>query len=102
MASKRFLMVPVLSSAARMPRPGSTSAPAILFNASRFTFPPLPRDPSSMDGVRLARLKGKRQAGAAPFPAFPARSSSADLALERLDAGESLALHPFQEGAAGG
>ena len=36
MASKRFLMVPEDSSAARMPRPGATMAAATLFNSARF------------------------------------------------------------------
>ena len=36
MASKRFLMVPEVSSAARMPRPGATMACATLFNSVRF------------------------------------------------------------------
>src|SRR5215475_5030062 len=36
MASKRFLIVPEDSSAARMPLPGATMARATLFNSSRF------------------------------------------------------------------
>src|SRR5689334_19904409 len=36
MASKRFLIVPEDSSAARMPRPGATMALAILFRSARF------------------------------------------------------------------
>src|SRR5436305_1043780 len=36
MASKRFLMVPEDSSAARMPRPGATMALATLFSSARF------------------------------------------------------------------
>src|SRR5215467_8026298 len=36
MESKRFLIVPVDSSAARIPRPGATIAVATLFNSVRF------------------------------------------------------------------
>src|SRR5882724_10527474 len=36
MASKRFLMVPEDSSAARMPRPGATMALATLLSSARF------------------------------------------------------------------
>src|SRR5207245_930119 len=40
--SKRFLIVPLLSSAARMPLPGATSARAISFNAASIGLPFLP------------------------------------------------------------
>src|SRR5476649_116323 len=39
MASKRLPMVPVDSSAARMPLPGATMANATLFNSSKFMLP---------------------------------------------------------------
>src|SRR3954467_3588289 len=76
MASKRFLMVLVDSSAARMPLPDATIASATLFSSSRFIgFPPsLPR------------------ARPGSFPSFLPQD---------LDTRQGLALQPFEESAAG-
>src|ERR1700679_4125057 len=55
MASKRFLIVPVDSSAARMPLPGATMARATLLRSARFI------DASSASTVDLqAKLDGSR------------------------------------------
>src|ERR1700738_4601265 len=70
MESKRFLMVPDDSSAARMPRPGATIASAILLSSARFI------------------------AGSSFF--FPIHS----LHLENFHPRQAPAFHPFEESAA--
>src|ERR1039457_5455800 len=56
MESKRFLMVPVDSSAARMPRPGATMASATLFNSERFIAALLDVPRSQSGGLRAFLL----------------------------------------------
>src|SRR5262249_46133902 len=84
MASKRFLMVPLDSSAARMPRPGATMASATLLSSVRF----IARSSmcgSTADSLCLTAGRGGSGGG-----------------FENLDAaGQHLALEPFEEGAAG-
>src|SRR6202034_1678993 len=80
MASKRFLMVLVDSSAARMPRPAATIASATLFNSARF----IVLSSGSLPTLCL----------------IPAGGGSR--CHEHLDARQGLALQPFQKGAAGG
>ena len=86
MASKRFLIVPVDSSAARMPRPGATIASATLFNSARFIAC------SSMFGVG---------AGWPIMPQTRGRGGSRGYSKD-LDARQRLAFEPFQESAARG
>src|SRR5215475_10501477 len=76
-ASKRRLIVPVDSSAAKMPLPGATIAFATLFNSTRF-----------MAFLRLASLERVSLRLKSPHP-------------QNLDARQRLAFHPFQERAAG-
>src|ERR1051326_8335045 len=83
-ASKRFLMVPVDSSAARMPLPGATMAWATLLSSARFMGP----------SIFLERTR--RQGAALP------RRSSPRLGFQDFDARQGLALEPFEESAAGG
>src|SRR4051812_23957034 len=85
MASKRFLMVPVDSSAARMPLPGAVMASATLLRSARFIHP-------------LLNLESCFRILACP--AGPARRRSASLLPQNLDPWQRFALHPFQEGAA--
>src|SRR5690242_15508652 len=91
MTSKRFLMVPDDSSAARMPRPGATIASATLCNSVRsmasscygFVFGTIAnRDIANRDGS----LRAGRSLGG----------------LQHLDAGQCLAFEPFEERAACG
>src|ERR1700693_1604732 len=85
MASNRFLMVPVDSSAARMPLPGATMAVAILFNASRSIA--LSSLVASLAALGRGRLPhGRRRA----------------LDPQDLDPRQCLAFHPLQERPAGG
>src|SRR3954468_18161894 len=85
MASKRFLMVPVDSSAARMPLPGAVMASATLLRSARFIHP-------------LLNLESCFRILACP--AGPDRRRSASLLPQNLDPWQRFALHPFQEGAA--
>src|SRR5258708_33694873 len=85
MASKRFLMVPVDSSAARMPLPGAVMALATLLRSARFISP-------SPGFVGSRSRIGLRPSGMTP---------SASLLPQNLDPWQRFALHPFQEGAAG-
>src|SRR3954451_743381 len=77
MASKRFLIVDELSSAARMPLPGCTIASAIFVSWSRFILSPLV-------------LKSSAFAAAQLRPFLP----------KRLDSRQRLAFQPFQKRAA--
>src|SRR6185312_8415095 len=86
MASKRFLMVPVDSSAARMPLPGAVMACATLFSSARF----IAMSPWIMkSGVCSCSISA------------PERFRLGSFYLQHLDPWQRLALHPFQEGAAG-
>src|SRR6202041_3387331 len=82
MASKRFLIVPLDSSAARMPRPGATMASATLLSSVRF----------------IAR-SSKCGSTAGPLCRTAGRGGSGG-SFENLDARQHLALEPFEEGAA--
>src|SRR5437764_5042384 len=73
MVSKRFLMVPDDSSAARIPRPGATIALATLLSSVRFIEPLLSSSPGD-----------------------------ARLCFQDFDARQRLALEPFEKCAAGG
>src|SRR5665213_4189835 len=73
MASKRFLMVPVASSAARMPLPFAVMASATLFSSARF-------------------IRALLEMSIDPL---------ASLLPQNLHPRQRLAFHPFQEGAAG-
>src|ERR1041385_1004324 len=81
MASKRFLMVPVDSSAARMPLPGVVMASATLLRSARFIRPLL-----YLEFLRFRPGRNERR--------------SASLLPQNLDPWQRFALHPFQEGAA--
>src|SRR5579884_2109555 len=65
MASNRFLMVPVDSSAARMPRPGATIAAATLFNSLRFISP----SSAVFQDILLRRFARRNDQG--PWPLVP-------------------------------
>src|SRR5215467_13572563 len=85
MASKRFLIVPEDSSAAKMPRPGATIACATLFNSARFIGPsstPLSHPDHSYS---VGRRNG----------------SPALLNLKYFDAGKRFTFHPLQKCATG-
>src|SRR6516164_4346015 len=84
MASKRFLIVPLDSSAARMPRPGATMASATLLSSVRF----IAR--SSMCGSTAGSL------------CLTAGRGGSGGGFKNLDAGQHLPLEPFKEGAARG
>src|SRR5262245_53615737 len=73
MASKRFLIVPVDSSAARMPLPGAVMATATLLSSARF--------------IALSRILDSL-----PVPLFYPQN---------LDPRQRFALHPLEESAAG-
>src|SRR5688500_7386431 len=85
MASKRFLIVPEDSSAARMPRPGATMASATLLSSARFmgTAP-------CLFSVPLLR-------GLLPNP-NPGSTAGA----QRFHTRQLAPLEPFEERAAGG
>src|SRR5271168_3741578 len=113
MASKRFLMVLVDSSAARMPRPGATMAAATLFNSVRFIAcssifdldlvleHDLFRKPvSTPDRVR-GRLFRDHALSRIHYASSAGRGGSRGC-FKHLDAGQHLAFEPFQESAAGG
>src|SRR4051812_32813503 len=89
MASNRFLMVPVDSSAARMPLPDAVMASATLLRSARFiacSLMPVVDDPETIFGAVGCAAMGL-----------------SELFLPQdLDAGQGLALHPLQESAAGG
>src|SRR5665213_1004855 len=73
MASKRFLMVPVDSSAARMPLPFAVIASATLFSSARF-------------------IRALLEISIDPLGSF---------LPQNLHPRQRLALHPFKEGSAG-
>ena len=87
MASKRFLMVPVDSSAARMPRPGATIASATLFSSARF--------------IAVSSKFGS-QSGDAGLILYSRAAVWSLRYQQHFDARQRLAFQPFQEGAAGG
>src|SRR5438270_4414013 len=87
MASKRFLMVPVDSSAARMPLPGAVMALATLLRSARFIRPLLELEILELESLRFRPGRDERR--------------SASLLPQNLDPWQRFALHPFQEGAAG-
>src|SRR5580700_9860001 len=84
MASKRFLIVPLDSSAARMPRPGATMASATLLSSVRFI---ARSSKCGSTAGSLCRTAGRGGSGGS---------------FENLDARQHLALEPFEEGAARG
>src|SRR5579883_3117395 len=84
MVSNRFLMVPVDSSAARMPRPGATIASATLCNSTRF--------------IALSSMFG---ACGRHYASSAARRGSGKC-FQHLHARQRLALQKFEERAAGG
>src|SRR5690349_17876718 len=86
MASKRFLMVPVDSSAARMPLPGAVMASATLLRSARFIRPLLYLEFFDLKFLRFRPGRTEHR--------------SASLLPQNLDPWQRLALHPFQEGAA--
>src|SRR4051812_21333640 len=86
MASKRFLIVPVDSSAASMPLPGATMATATLLRSARFM------DASSsafilagqnrpFSGNSQAKLRRRKEGRAASGRGFPSRHFWVELAL---------------------
>src|SRR6516162_2591068 len=86
-ASNRFLMVPVDSSAARMPRPGATIAVATLFNSAKFIA-------SSSNAAPAMRL---------PVLAVLFARHGATLRNDQhLDPRQRLAFQRFEERAASG
>src|SRR5262249_51285232 len=85
MASKRFLMVPEDSSAARMPRPGATMASAIRLSSVRFIGGFLQFVP--VDAI---------------LPAFGARARGASSRSQGLDTGQRLAFEPLEKSPARG
>src|SRR5581483_3733739 len=90
MASKRFLMVPVDSSAARMPRPGAVMASATLFSSARFIALSLIRSPGDL----WTMLQGAiRCVGTARLIVlfYP----------QHLHTRQGFPFHPLQEGASG-
>src|SRR4249919_971202 len=74
MTSKRFLIVPEDSSAARMPLPGATMACATLFNSSRFIFSSIASAAVPPDGM-----------------------CSTSFYSQHLDPGQALTLEPFEK-----
>src|ERR1700737_906452 len=80
MASNRFLIVPVDSSAARMPRPGATMAVATLFSSLKFIAPS--STCSTSRSLAPFRLRGALRN------------------QQYLHAGQRLAFQRFKEGAA--
>src|SRR5262245_35625860 len=103
MASKRFLIVPDDSSAARIPFPGATIACATLFNLSRFIAFSLSssslRARSASRGSRnctwlLASVLSPRQC--------PECQHTPLFYSQHLDSRQGLAFEPLQERAAGG
>src|SRR5690348_14121460 len=103
MASKRFLMVPEDSSAARMPLPGATMPRATLFSASRFIFTPLS---VVIPGRRAAAnpesscLNPVLDSGFGLRPPRNDREFSALLYSQHFHPRQGLAFEPFDAGAA--
>src|SRR4029078_11616837 len=90
MASKRFLMVPVDSSAARMPLPGVVMASATLLSSARFI------------AVSLISLSGdSRSIAHRAFGCIGSLSFSPLFSPQDLDAGQVFPFHPLQKRAAG-
>src|SRR5215831_18962508 len=112
MASKRFLIVPEDSSAARMPLPGATMASATLFNSSRFiafslsivvparaeSVNPESRIPRIQNTCTWLRVPGSRTA----LAPRDGRSISRLFYSQHLNSRQGLAFEPFQKCTAGG
>src|SRR5215471_3084708 len=90
-ASKRFLMVPDDSSAARMPRPGATMASATLLSSARFIATLLHRCAFIDDFAASLRRWQRADRFCRPL-----------CDPEHLDPRQRLALQPLEKGAASG
>src|SRR5712691_1027215 len=97
MASKRFLIVPEDSSAARMPRPGATMASATLLSSARFIEASV--DPAISPAILPSLDALGKGLLASPFISTAGTASSH---FEHFHARERLALEPFEERAARG
>src|SRR5690606_32495061 len=103
MVSSRFLMVPVDSSAARIPLPGATSWWAMSLNRDIENKPHFYE--SCAENTQHARQNrlDVRVWDQLMREVISTLSPGGSSALpQRVDAGERLAFHPFKESAAGG